>query len=182
MSYAMGMAYVKKNTNRLRMLRILTQDEEDLCWELSDEGWSRQSIARRLGIAESVVMEWAMNNGVTWSSEKTLAASKALREQAESARASLAVKLTRLADRAAADVEAMKNGEMDVEIFNFGGKDNDLNRDTLDYLPADTERAYAQAIDTYTRSVDRLLAEKVHGENEFSDVDGWLAETIGDAE
>ena len=121
--------------------------------DLHAAGLSARKIASNLGISASTVSKYCKRLGLKFDRAQTVQASETKKIDLEAQRLKLAERMIARANRTLDEIEAQ------VEVFNFGGKDNTFVTAILDRAPVDTVRSAmttaAIAFDKASRIVER---------------------------
>lgn len=131
----------------------ITEDTIESIRDLHAAGLSARKIAANLGISASTVSKYAKRLGLKFDRSKTVQASETKKIDLEAARLKLAERMIARANRTLDEIDGQ------VEVFNFGGKDNTFETAVLDKAPVDTVRSAmttaAIAFDKASRIVER---------------------------
>lgn len=131
----------------------ITPEQRDEVLRLHTEGHPRNEIARRTGISAGSVTTICTEAGRSFDRSVTKDAQAARSADLSERRVLLAHRL----DKAANDMLDMLDGPF--EVYNFGGKDNTFNSQTLDSVPVDARRTIitsaAIVFDKITRIVEK---------------------------
>jgi hypothetical protein len=165
--------------SRARQGRPVDPETRQSVVDLHSEGWSRNDIARHLGIAGATVTKIAQEQEPPLVFDRSATALAVAARQLDLAAARQEVSQMLVVAR-----EALESMDSPIEVYSFGGKDNTFASEVLDApSPADQRNLMTIAAIAVQRHVELVKVDSGRDELQAASVlDGLQAAFAGAAE